>query len=121
MRMLINNKHIIICYLFEFEAAQGWQLSFLWVLSVQQKFLYTELSRHTARPFLIAGKHAGTKAQLQTIKGKGHAMISSKEEISQLMTFWATHLKSAPPPTSDGESYVEVDPGSAPVVLKGNP
>ena len=49
-------------------------------------------------------KAGGCQAELQTLPGKGHAMVSSEREMRLLMAFWGNRLRHRPP----NETLVEV-------------
>ena len=64
------------------------------------------------------GKAAGIPAELHTVVGKKHGMVSSEPEMRALMTFWAKTLQSGTPRASEGQEYLEVSPSSSASVLK---
>ena len=56
--------------------------------------------------------YAGIEVSLVRINNKAHSMISGEEEMRTVMAFWAKHLKSSAPEALEGETIVEVEPGT---------
>ena len=82
-----------------------------------QRKVFEGLNKVFYCPEYSAFWYAGSDARLVSVSNKAHAMIGGEEEMRAVMTFWAKHLKSGAPEALQGETIVEVEPGSA--SLKG--